>query len=89
MAAQKQFETRVEVTGGVDSSLQKAIGESVAELNRLQNYTKGLNKMLEQSNLAANGLTPALRYKSAWAQTVSGETGWKVYVSRPMHGRDL
>jgi hypothetical protein len=27
MAAQKQFETRVEVTGGVDSSLQKAIGE--------------------------------------------------------------
>ena len=60
MSSGKQFDTKVEITGGVDSSLQKAVGASISELNKLQNYTRGLNKLLAQSNLAANGLTPAL-----------------------------
>jgi outer membrane protein assembly factor BamB len=47
----KQFETRVELSGGVDSSLQKAVGASVAELNKLQNYTKGLSHPSQQVNL--------------------------------------
>lgn len=60
MAAQKQFETKVEITGAVDASLARAIGASVSALNRLQNYTRNFNKLLAQSSLAARGLTPAL-----------------------------
>src|SRR5258708_34528589 len=54
----KSFETSVSITGSLSPDLAKAVGMSVKELSRMQQYVTGLNKMMGKSKLAMAGIVP-------------------------------